>query len=50
MPEADVCEEMGIASISVSTPRLSHGSGRIACRHRAIPDFPELDPPLRTIT
>ena len=50
MPEADVCAETGIASISVSTPRLSHGSGRIACRHRAIPDFPELDPPLRTIT
>jgi len=28
----------------------SHGSGRTACRHRAIPDFPELEPPLSTIT
>jgi hypothetical protein len=49
-PEADVCKDAGIISISVSTPRASHGSGRTACRHRAIPDFPELEPPLRTIT
>lgn len=40
----------GIASISESTPKVSHGSGITACRHRAIPDFPELEPPLRTIT
>jgi hypothetical protein len=47
---AAVGEEAGIAWISVSTPKASHGSGRTACRHRAIPDFPELEPPLRTIT
>ncbi len=40
----------GIAPISVSTPKASQGSGRTACRHRTIPDLPELDPPLRTIT
>jgi hypothetical protein len=36
--------------IRLSAPKASHGSGRIACRHRAIPDLPELDPPLSTIT
>jgi hypothetical protein len=41
--------DAGIASTSVSTPNDSQGSGSTACRHRAIPDFPELDPPLRTI-
>jgi hypothetical protein len=50
IPAADIREDTGIAWISVSTPKASHGSGRIACRHRAIPDFPELEPPLRTIT
>jgi hypothetical protein len=39
-----------MARIRVSTPKASHGSGRIACRHRAMPDFPELDAPLSTIT
>ena len=50
IPAADVCMDTGMASTSVSTPRVSHGSGSTACRHRAIPDFPELEPPLRTIT
>ena len=40
----------GITSINVSTPIASHASGNSACRHRAIPDLPELDPPLSTIT
>jgi hypothetical protein len=47
---ADIRAETGIAWISVSVPRASHGSGRTACKHRAIPDFPELEPPLSTIT
>ncbi len=42
--------DTGIAWMSVSTPKTNHGSGKTACRHRAIPDFPELEPPLRTIT
>ena len=46
----DSREAAGIAWISVSTPKTSHGSGRTACRHRAIPDLPELEPPLSTIT
>jgi hypothetical protein len=50
IPAADVRMDVGMASISVSVPKASHGSGRTACRHRAIPDFPELEPPLRTIT
>ena len=50
MPPADVCRDIGIAWTSVSVPKTSHGSGRTACRHLAIPDLPELDPPLRTIT
>jgi hypothetical protein len=43
-------EDPGIAWTSVSVPSASHGSGRTVCRHRAIPDFPALEPPLRTIT
>jgi hypothetical protein len=50
IPAADVRAETGIAWISVSVPKASHGSGRTACRHPAIPDFPELEPPLSTIT
>ena len=50
IPATDLRGDTGIACISVSTPKVSHGSGRTACRHRAIPDFPELEPPLRTIT
>lgn len=50
MPVADTGEDAGIAWISVSTPKTSQGSGRTACRQRAIPDFPELEPPLSTIT
>ena len=50
MPADDLCRDIGIAWTSVSVPKASHGSGRTACRHLAIPDFPELDPPLRTIT
>ena len=46
----DSREAAGIAWISVSTPKTSHGSGRTACRQRTIPDLPELDPPLSTIT
>jgi hypothetical protein len=47
---ADVCTDIGIAWTSVSVPNASQGSGKIACRHRAIPDLPELEPPLSTIT
>ncbi len=50
IPVTDLRGDTGIARISVSTPKASHGSGSTACRHRAIPDFPELEPPLRTIT
>ena len=50
IPAAGIREDTGIAWISVSTPKASQGFGRTACRHRAIPDFPELEPPLRTIT
>ena len=50
MPAADVCMDVGIAWIRSSVPKASQGSGKIACRHRAIPDFPELEPPLSTIT
>jgi hypothetical protein len=40
----------GRAATNVSTLSASHGVGRIACRQRAIPDLPELDPPLSTMT
>jgi hypothetical protein len=40
----------GIAWMSVSIPNAGHGSGSIACRHRMIPDLPELDPPFTMIT
>jgi hypothetical protein len=40
----------GIESTSESMLAASHGSGRTACRHRTIPDLPELDPPFNTIT
>jgi hypothetical protein len=50
IPAAEACMDAGIASVSVSVPKASQGSGSMACRHRAIPDFPELDPPLRMIT
>jgi hypothetical protein len=50
IPAAGIREDVGVAWISVSTPMASHASGRTACRYRAIPDFPELEPPLRTIT
>jgi hypothetical protein len=43
-------EATGKARISVSIPRTIQGSGRIACRHRAIPDLPELEVPFSTIT
>jgi len=42
--------DAGMAWIIMSFPTVSHGSGRIDCRHRAIPDLPELDPPFSTIT
>jgi hypothetical protein len=42
--------EAGIASISESIAAASHGSCSSACRHRTIPDLPELDPPFNTIT
>jgi len=50
MPAADLCRDIGIAWTRLSVPKASHGPGRTACRHRAMPDFPELDPPLSTIT
>jgi hypothetical protein len=36
-------------SMNESHPNASHGSGNVACRHRTMPDFPELEPPLRMI-
>ena len=39
----------GSASTKSSTLNASQGSGSTACRHRTIPVFPELDPPLMTI-
>lgn len=50
IPDATPVMDAGIASISVSTLKVSHGSGRTACRALARLDFPELDPPLSTIT
>jgi hypothetical protein len=50
IPAAEDCLDAGIASVSVSVPKASQGSGSTACKHRAIPDFPELEPPLRMIT
>jgi hypothetical protein len=50
IPPSDARIAEGIDSTSMSTACTSHGSGRTACRHRAMPDFPELDPPLSTIT
>ncbi|GAB3960221.1 hypothetical protein GCM10029978_008950 [Actinoallomurus acanthiterrae] len=50
IPVSDVRMDAGIASTSVSTLTASHGSGSTACRHLAIPDLPELDPPFNTIT
>jgi hypothetical protein len=50
MPASEARMAAGKASTNVSVPMVSHGSGRTACRHLAIPDFPELEPPLRTIT
>ena len=42
--------DAGTAWTRVSTPTTSHRSGRTACTHRAIPAFPELEPPSGTIT
>jgi hypothetical protein len=49
IPSSDACIFAGIASTNESHPNASHGSGSTACRHRTIPDFPELEPPLRMI-
>jgi hypothetical protein len=49
IPASDAPIDAGIAWTSVSTPKANQGSSRTDCRHRTIPDFPELDPPLRTI-
>lgn len=50
MPPSDSRMDAGIASISVSTPTANQGSGSTPCRHREIPDLPELEPPFNTIT
>jgi hypothetical protein len=50
IPPGEARMATGMASINESTPNANHGSGNTACRHRTIPDFPELDPPLSTIT
>ena len=50
-PPADVSvgpKEM--ARIKSSTPRTSQMPGSPRCRHSAIDDFPELDPPFKTMT
>ncbi|GGX25456.1 hypothetical protein GCM10010353_45530 [Streptomyces chryseus] len=46
-PEARILA--GMASTNESHPKANHGSGSTDCRHRTIPDFPELEPPLRMI-
>jgi hypothetical protein len=48
-PSADDVNAAGMASVRLSVPKVSHGCGNTACRHRASPDFPLLDPPLSTI-
>jgi hypothetical protein len=50
MPPGVLSKAAGIASISVSVPNVSHGSGKTVCRQRMIPVLPELEPPLSTIT
>ncbi len=50
IPVSAAWRAAGIASTIVSVPSASHGSDRRAWRHRAIPDLPELEPPLSTIT
>lgn len=50
IPASEAWRAAGIASTIVSVPSASHGSGRTACRHRTIPDLPELEPPLSRIT
>ncbi len=42
--------DRGIAASSESTPKVSHGRGKMSCRCRTIAAFPALDPPLTTIT
>jgi hypothetical protein len=49
-PESEPMRAGGSASRRSSTPILIHGRGRIACRHRAIPVLPELEPPFGTMT
>jgi len=49
-PASDAVIFAGSASMNESTPKANQGSGSSACRHRRIPDFPELEPPLSTIT
>ena len=49
IPASDSCIFAGRASTNESHPNASHGSDSTACRHRMIPDFPELEPPLRMI-
>jgi hypothetical protein len=39
-----------VDATSVSAPDVSHRSAKIDCRHRAIVDFPELEPQFSTIT
>lgn len=50
IPVPEDWSEAGIDSTNPSIPKASHGSGRTACRQRTIPDLPELEPPLSTIT
>lgn len=49
-PPSPSRSEAGMAASTESTPNVSQAPGSTACRHRAIPDLPELDPPLSTIT
>jgi hypothetical protein len=39
IPAADACMDAGIASVSVSVPKASQGSGSTACRHRICPSW-----------
>ena len=50
IPDPGASSDGGSASTRSSTLSLIHGTGKMACRQRAIPVLPELEPPLSTMT
>ncbi len=40
----------GSARMRSSTPRVIHVGTIISCKHQAIDDLPELEPPFKTLT